>query len=87
MWHCFIEGLRRFRMSKNSTTSKVFRRERKKVQNLKRKHKSQSKRNDEAFMGVVARIMFYFIRSIAARGIIFFFVCILITLYNNNYKM
>ena len=73
-------------MSKNSP-NKVFRREKKKAQKLKRKYKSQSKTNDEAFMGVVSKMLFYFIQSIAARGIIFFFACIFITLYNNNYKM
>ena len=54
----------------------------KKFPKLQRRHKSQSGDGEESVARVMGWTMLYFIRSMASRGLVFFFFCILISLYN-----
>ena len=56
---------------------------RKKFQKLQRRRNMRQSGDGEESVGrVIGETLFYFIRSLASRGLVFFFFCILISLYN-----
>ena len=55
---------------------------RKKVLKLLGRHESQSGDGEENVALVMGKTIFYFVRSMASRGLVFFFFCILISLFN-----
>ena len=76
-------------MTKKLTTAdKIQKRDkikRKKFAKLS-KNKSRDAGDGESLALIFGNTMFYFVRSLAARGLVFFFLCILITAYNIYWK-
>ena len=57
--------------------------EKKNLQKLNRRKRVDKDVDKETFFGLISGILFYFVRTMAARGVIFFLVCIIITLYKS----
>ena len=77
-------------MTKKLTTAdKIQKRDkikRKKFAKLSKKNRSREAGDGESLTLIFGNTMFYFVRSLAARGLVFFFLCILITAYNIYWK-